>query len=63
MESGLVSVVTFVVSKPSKAEVRREISAIKETTRHVTRSQATARDFLRKNGFITPTNRLSAKYR
>lgn len=54
---------TFVVSRPSKAEVRREISVIKETTRRVTKSQETAREFLRKNGFITSGNKLSAKYR
>ncbi len=54
---------TFVMSKPSKAEVRREISLIKETTRRVTKSQSAARAFLRKNGFITPGNKLSAKYR
>jgi hypothetical protein len=54
---------TFVVAKPSKAEVRREIRAIKETTRRVTTSPETARAFLLKNGFITRQKKLSAKYR
>lgn len=54
---------TFVVAKPSKAEVREEIRAIKETTRQVTKSPETARAFLRKNGFITRGKKLSAKYR
>jgi hypothetical protein len=54
---------TFVVAKPSKAEVRREISAIKKTTREVAKSPKAARAFLLKNGFITRNNKLSAKYR
>ena len=54
---------TFVLAKPSKAEVRREISAIKETTRQVAKSPEAARAFLLKNGFITRGNKLSAKYR
>lgn len=54
---------TFVVAKPSKAEVQREIHALKETTRRVTTSPEAARAFLLKNGFITRRNKLSAKYR
>jgi hypothetical protein len=54
---------TFVVAKPSKADVHREISALKETTRQVTKSSQSARAFLFKNGFITRKNKLSAKYR
>lgn len=61
--TGFARPMTFVVAKPSKAEVRREIRAIKETTRRVTTSPEVARAFLLKNGFITRQKKLSAKYR
>lgn len=54
---------TFVVAKPSKAEVRREIRVLKETTRRVTTSPEAARAFLLRGGFITSQKKLSAKYR
>jgi hypothetical protein len=52
-----------VISKRSSREVKTELRAIKKAGAKISRSTATARAFLRKNGFITPGNKVSKHYR
>ena len=52
-----------VVSKRSSRQVKTELRAIKNAGAKISKSPATARAFLRKNGFITRTNKVSKHYR
>lgn len=56
-------VMTVMLAKPSEVEVRKEIRALKTTARKIAASPEAAREFLRKNGFITKNNKLHKRYR
>jgi hypothetical protein len=52
-----------VIPKRSSRQVKTELRAIKKAGAEISKSTATARAFLRKNGFITPGNKVSKHYR
>jgi hypothetical protein len=52
-----------VISKRSSRQVKTELRAIKKAGAEISKSPATARAFLRKNGFITRSNKVSKRYR
>jgi hypothetical protein len=49
-------------SNVSEEKMRQEVKIIREGTNKLLRSKETARAFLRKNGFITPTGKLTKRY-
>jgi hypothetical protein len=53
---------TVIVAKPNEAEVRKEIRALKSAATKINASKESARQFLRKNGFITGDNKLQRRY-
>lgn len=53
---------TVIVAKPKVAEVRKEIRALEAAATRVNSSKESAREFLRKNGFITRNNKLQKRY-
>jgi hypothetical protein len=46
----------------SKAEIARDIAAIRKGTKKITRSKKTARAWLIKNGFITESGNPTKRY-
>jgi hypothetical protein len=54
---------TFVLTKPTDAEVRKEIRAMEAASKKISASKKTARAFLLTNGFITKDNKLGKAYR
>jgi hypothetical protein len=54
---------TVVIGQPSKAEVRKEIRAMKDASRKILSSPAEARKYLLKSGFITKDNKVHPRYR
>jgi|GraSoiStandDraft_16_1057320.scaffolds.fasta_scaffold7993210_2 predicted deacylase len=52
-----------VIAKRSSTQVKTEVRAIKKAGNEINKSVAAARAFLRKNGFITKTNKVSKHYR
>lgn len=54
---------TIVFTRPTEAEVKREISAMRATSKRILRSKKTAREYLVKNGFITKDGKLHPRYR
>ncbi len=55
--------VVAVIPKRSSSQVKTEMRAIKKAGNEISKSTATARAFLRKNGFITKGNKVSKHYR
>ena len=53
MRSALLSGMITVVTKRSASQLKTELRAIKKAGDKINKSPATARAFLRKNGFIT----------
>jgi len=52
-----------IVTRPrSEAEVTKIVDSIKRVTKELTRNKETAREFLRKNGYITKTGKLTKHY-
>ena len=54
---------TVVIAQPSKSEVQKEIRAMKQASKKILASPATARNFLVKSGFITRGNKVHRHYR
>jgi len=51
------------LSPRSRAEVQKEVEAIRKFGKEICKSKKTARAFLLKHGFITKDNKLSPQYR
>lgn len=54
---------TIVISKPSEAEVKKDIRSMRKAARRIQSSPEAARAFLLKHGFITKDNKLHKRYR
>jgi hypothetical protein len=54
--------VSTVLVPRSKAEIERDIAAIRKTTKEITRSKSTARAWLIKHGFMTKAGKLTKRY-
>jgi hypothetical protein len=54
--------VSIVLVPRSKAEIERDIAAIRRETKKITRSRKTARAWLIKHGFMTKTGNLTRRY-
>jgi hypothetical protein len=54
---------TVVLAKPSEKQVKTEIRAMKSAAKEISVSTKTAREFLRRHGFITKDNSLHQRYR
>ena len=52
-----------VITKRSANQLKTELKAIKKAGDKINKSPATARAFLRKNGFITHDNKVGKHYR
>jgi hypothetical protein len=57
-----VTVTTIYQNVRSEEEVRREVEAIKEVSREITKDGDSAFDFLVKSGFITREGKLTPHY-
>ena len=53
---------TVVISSRSSEEVAQDIAAIKDATKKITASKATARAYLIKNGYMTKGGKLTRRY-
>jgi predicted ATP-dependent serine protease len=62
MQSPYSDHVSTVIVPRSKAEIDRDIAAIRKTTKEITRSRKTARAWLIKHGFITKSGRWTKRY-
>lgn len=54
---------TVVVAKPSQAEIKEEVKAMREASSKLLASRKSAREYLVSHGFITPSGRLSRTYK
>jgi len=54
---------TVVIAEPSKKQIRKEITAMKQAGKRINASPETARAFLFKHGFITKDSKLHRRYR
>ena len=54
---------TIVLAKPSAAEVRKEIRAMRQASKEIFTSKKATRAFLIKGGYITKDNKLAPAYR
>jgi len=61
--SALLIVMVAVIPKRTVRQVRREVRAMTDAAKQINKSAASSRNFLRKNGFITKQNKVSAHYR
>ena len=61
--AGLLSGMVAIIPKRTKREIQHEIREMNKAAKQINKSPATARKFLRENGFITKENKLSAHYR
>jgi hypothetical protein len=52
-----------VIARRNPSQVKTELRAMKKAGAEISKSPATARAFLRKNGFITKANKVSKHYR
>jgi len=53
---------TVILPSRSSEEVAQEIAAIKEATKEITASKATARAYLIKSGYMTKGGKLTRRY-
>ena len=61
--SRFVFPMTIVLAKPSEAQVRKEIRAMRRASQKIFTSKKSTRAFLQKHGFITKDNKLGKAYR
>ncbi len=63
MASALLTAMITVVTRRSASQLKTELRAIKKAGDKINKTPATARAFLRKNGFITRDNKVGKHYR
>jgi hypothetical protein len=54
---------SFVMFPRSAKEMEKEIRVMKAAVREITKTPESAREFMRKHGFITKGNKLTKRYR
>ena len=52
-----------IIPRRTRREIQHEIREMNKAAKQINKSPATARKFLRENGFIIKENKLSAHYR
>lgn len=63
MRSALLTIMVAVIPKRTTSQLKTELRAMKKAGDKINKSPATARAFLRKNGFITKDNKVGKHYR
>lgn len=54
---------TVVVAKPSQAEIKEEVKAMRKASSKLLASKKSAREYLVTHGFITRSGKLSSTYK